>query len=95
LEQLLIDRELHLAREMLASDETFDHSSDAPLLLDVDKRFKLHRRREGSKSGKYFWMPWGLEGVGFEIDADRLVGRSGINQIRQVTVAVQLGKVLT
>lgn len=67
---------------MLASDKTFDHSSDTPLLLNVDKGFELHGRREGSKSCKNFWMCRGLEGVGFRIDADGFVGGGGVNQIR-------------
>ena len=42
LERLIIDRELQLARQMLARDETFGHPGDMPLLLDVDERFELH-----------------------------------------------------
>jgi hypothetical protein len=80
---------------MLARDEAFDHASDASLLLNVDERFELQRRREGSESGENLWVCWGLEGIGFGIDADGFVGRSRVDQIWQLTVAVQLGKVLT
>jgi hypothetical protein len=34
---------------MLARDETFDHPSDTPLLLDIDERFELHRREGGEQ----------------------------------------------
>jgi len=76
---------------MLARDETFDHPGDASLFLNVNKRFELHQRREGGESGEDPWVRWGLEGIGFRIDADRFVRCSGVDQIRQPGVAVQLG----
>lgn len=79
LEQLLIDRELQLARQMLARDEAFDHPSDASLFLNVDKRLKLHRRREGSESGENLRMRRRVEGIGFGVDANRLVRRSWVD----------------
>ena len=80
---------------MLASDETFDHPSDPSLLLNIDERFELHRRREGSESGKNLGVCWGLEGTSDRVDTNGFVRRGGIDQIRQVAVAVQLRKVLT
>ena len=67
---------------MLTSDETFDHPGDTPLLLDVDERFELHRSRKGSKGGENLWVCWGLESIGFGVDADGFARCSGINQIR-------------
>ena len=80
---------------MLAGDETFDHPSDPSLLLNIDERFELHRGGEGSESSENLWMCWWLESVGYGIDTNGFVRCGGIDQIRQVAVAVQLGKVLT
>ena len=80
---------------MLTSDETFDHPSNPSLLLNVDERFELHRRRERGKSDENLWVCWGLEGIGYRIDTNGFVRCGRIDQIRQMGVAVQLGKVLT
>ena len=80
---------------MLARDETFDHPGDTSLLLNVNKGLELHQGRERGESGENLWVCWGLEGIGLRIDADGFVRRSGIDQIWQLRVAVQLGKVLT
>jgi len=80
---------------MLACDETFNYSGDTSLLLDIDQRFELHRRREGSESGENLRVCWGLEGICFRIDAHRFIWRSRIDQIRQLGVAMQLRKILT
>ena len=73
---------------MLARDEAFDHPGDTSLLLNVDERLELHQGRERGESGENLRVCWGLEGIGFRIDADGFVGRSWINQIRQLTVTV-------
>jgi len=90
LEQLLINRELQLVCQMLAGDETFDHPSDSSLLLNIDKRFELHRGREGSESSENLWVCWGLEGASNRVDANGFVWCGWVDQIRQVAVAVQL-----
>jgi hypothetical protein len=86
---------LQLTRQVLTRDEALDHSGDTPLFLNVDEGFELHQRREGSESSKNLWMRRRFKGIGFGINANRLVWCGWIYQIRQLTMTIQLGEVLT
>lgn len=82
LEQPSINRVLQPAREMLTSDECLHRTRNKALLMYVDQRFKMHRRRERRKRIECFGVGWSGKVTGFRIGADELCGCSRVNKVR-------------
>ena len=79
LEQPSINRVLQPTREMLTSNECLDSARNKALLMHVDQRLEMHRRRERRERLECLGMGGGGKVTGFRISTDEFCGCSRVN----------------
>lgn len=81
--------------QVLPSNHRLDDTSDHALLVHVDQRFEMHGCGERRKSREDLrarrCVKVGAEGV----DANRLRGSGGVNQVGEFVVSVELRQINT
>jgi len=95
LKQLLVDRKLHPACEVLSRDQILDHPRDQPLLVHVDQRLELHRWWERRERLEDLGLTRRVKADRVRVDGHGFVRRRRIDEVGKLAIAIQLREVDT
>ena len=87
-EQLLVNVKVHATRELLAGDERLDNARYLPLLVDIDQRLQLDKRRQRRECREHVWVSWWAACARVRVDLHGEMGCGGIDQVGKLTKPV-------
>ena len=93
LEKLLVHIKVHAAGQMLTGNERFNDTSDPTLLVDVNQGFEIHTVRKGCQCGEHLGIRRRFKVGTLWVDLDSFFRCSGVDQIWESTMALQLRKI--